>query len=67
MNMFPLPPDPLSYLFFASSNPLYRYRPHPLPDFRGGWRRGGDSPVTAPRAQLWPGQDEKALECLLSC
>ena len=43
------PSDPLSYLFFASSDPLYRYRPDPLSDFRrtpGGW---GNPP---PRAHL---------------
>ena len=60
MNIFILPrtpcrpSDPLSYLFFSSSDPLYRYRPNPLPDFRrtpGGWG-GAKSP---PRAQVWPG------------
>ena len=40
---------PHSYLFFASSDPLYRYHPDPLPDFSltaGGW---GISPFPHPR------------------
>ena len=44
------PSDHLSYLFFASSDPLYRYRLDPLPDFRrtpGGWG-GGNPPPPAP-------------------
>ena len=33
-----------------SSDHLYRYRPDPLPDFRGGW--GGESPIPPPPRPL---------------
>ena len=54
MNIFTLPcwsSDPLSYLFFPFLDPLYRYRPQPLPAVRltaGGWWGGAGIPQIPP-------------------
>ena len=63
MNIYTLPrtpcrpSDPVSYLFFAPSDPLYRYRSDPLPDFRrtpGGWGVGfPPSPTRHLCAPFW--------------
>ena len=42
------PPDPLSYLFFASSDPLYRYRQDPCLIFAWPPAVGGDPPSPPP-------------------